>query len=150
MSRITIDEMMMQICDVISQRSVCLKKRFGSVIVKDGRIISMGYNGMLSKFQHCNMPEDCPRWNIKSGTHYELGMCQHAETNAILFAAKNGISTQNADLYVNGSCCSMCARNIISAGIKRVVYREADYDGIQLLEKAGIICIKLEIKEKGI
>lgn len=150
MSRISIDEMMMQICEVISQRSTCLKRKFGSVIVKDGRIISMGYNGVLSNFNHCNKPEDCPRWNIKSGTQYELGDCQHAETNAILYAAKNGICINNADLYINGTCCKICARNIISSGIKRVIYREMDYDGIDLLLKAGVKCDKLELKEKGI
>lgn len=143
-NRITIDEMMLDICAVVAKRSSCIKSKVGCVLVKDGRVISSGYNGTLPKFAHCAKPEDCPRWNVESGTHYEIGDCQHAENNAILQAAKNGISTEGAELYVSKGCCRMCARNIISAGIRRVVYEKIDYDGIELLLKAGIQVVKYQ------
>lgn len=136
--RITIDKEMMEICEVVAKRSACLKNQVGSVVVKEGRIISMGYNGVLSGFEHCSLTNLCKRKNIKSGTKYEVGDCQHAELNAILFCAKNGMSTMGAELYVNCSVCRMCAKAIIAAGIKRVIYKEADYDGFELLIVAGV------------
>ena len=118
-NRIDIDVMMMKICDVIALRSHCAKNKIGSVIAKDGRIISIGYNGMLPGVKNCTTIDSCPRKDVVSGTHYEIGDCQHAETNAILFSAKHGIALEGASIYVNCSICRMCARNIISAGIKK-------------------------------
>ena len=148
-TRISIDEMMLEICDIVSKRSSCLKSKVGCVLVRDGRIISSGYNGTLPKFDHCKEPKDCPRWDIESGKRYEVGDCQHAETNAILQAAKNGISTEDTDLYINKGCCRMCARNIISSGIKRVVYEKMDYDGIELLIRAGVQVVKYQRSING-
>jgi len=147
--RITIDDMMLEICDVIAQRSTCLKRKFGCVIVKDGRIISLGYNGTISGWKNCEVKEDCPRWDIPAGTRYEIGECLHAENNALLYAAKNGISTNGADLYINGTCCRLCARAIIAAGIKKVVYEQMDYNGIELLIKMGIQVVKYDRRKDG-
>jgi dCMP deaminase len=148
--RIGIDEMMLEICDIISKRSTCLKKKFGCVIVKDGRIISMGYNGTLPGAKNCAVKEDCPRWDVPQGTRYELADCSHAEENAILFAAKNGISTNGAEMYINGTCCRLCARAIITAGIRKVVYEQMDYNGIELLIQMGIQVVKFQRSAKNV
>jgi dCMP deaminase len=145
--RIDFNVMMMLICDIISKRSHCFKAKIGSVIVKDGRIISMGYNGMLPGIKNCESIDGCPRKDIESGTHYEVGDCQHAETNAIIFSARSGISVKDADIYVNSSICRMCARNIVSAGIKNVYYTSIKYyNGIDLLKEAGINLIDMRQK----
>lgn len=144
MKRIEFDDLFLQISDLISQRSVCLKNKVGAVVVKDNRIISIGYNGMLPGFKHCEDYKDCPRWSLKSGEKYEVGDCQHAEMNAILFCAKNGVSTKDTTLYVNNSVCRMCAKAIIMAGIKRVVCLKSDYDGNELLKKAGVEVLVVE------
>jgi len=132
------DLCMLSICQIIASRSTCVKGKVGCVIVKDGRIISTGYNGTLPGFKHCLSINDCPRKNIKSGTQYEIGDCQHAETNSILFASKSGVSMESSTLYVSSSVCRMCARNIISVGIKRVVCISSQYDGNLLLHEANI------------
>jgi len=151
MIRIDSDVMMMEICNIVSLRSHCIKNKVGAVIVKDGRIISTGYNGMLPGMHNCENLADCPRSDIKSGTQYEIGDCQHAETNAILFSARYGIAVQGASLYVNCSICRLCARNIASAGITTVYYTSEKnyYNGIELLKEVGINIIDLKDKMKN-
>lgn len=147
MARIDFDIMMLKICDIISQRSTCIKGRVGCVIVREGRIISMGYNGMPPGFKNCAVVDDCPRWDIPSGTKYEVGDCSHAEHNAVVYCAVNGVSTRDATMYVNSSVCRMCAKTIIMAQIKKVVYLESDYDGIELLREAADIYLVRYSKE---
>ena len=145
-NRIDFDVMMMKICDIIALRSHCLKNKVGSVIVKDGRIISMGFNGMLPGMKNCDNIIDCPRREVVSGTRYEIGDCQHAETNAIIFSARYGIPVKDASLYVNCSICRICARNIVSAGISIVYFTSAKnmYNGIELLKEVGINVIDMK------
>ena len=153
MSRIDFDVMMMKICDIVAMRSHCVKNKVGSVIVKDGRIVSMGFNGMLPGMYNCVSIKDCPRRDIESGTRYEIGDCQHAETNAIIFSARHGIAVQGASLYVNCSICRLCARNIVSAGISTVYYTSAKnmYNGIELLKDIrGIDIIDMKERMKNV
>jgi dCMP deaminase len=145
--RVPFDIMILKICNILAERSTCIKLKVGCALVKDGRIISTGWNGVLSKFKHCEKKEDCPRWDITGGTKYEIGDCQHAETAAILQAAKNGISTKDSVLYVNNTVCRICARNIVSAGIKKVVYIQSNYDGDLLLKKANIELVKYTLED---
>ena len=102
---------------------------------------------MLPKFKHCKSAEDCPRMNIPGGTQYEIGDCQHAEQNAILFCSKHGVPTEGAHLYVNSAVCRICARAIIMAGITKVIYLDSEYDGVDLLRKAGIECVMYKSEE---
>jgi dCMP deaminase len=145
MERISFDEAMLNICNIIARRSTCCKNKVGALIVKDGRIISMGYNGNLPNIKHCETIDDCLRKGLSSGTQYEIGECQHAEQNAILFCAKHGVSTNDSVMYVSSSVCSLCAKAIVMAGIKKVIYIEDEYDGIRILEKNNIECIKMDI-----
>jgi dCMP deaminase len=109
----------------------------GCLIVKDGRIISDGYNGTPSGFS--NDCEDCD--------NNTLSTVLHAEANAITKIAKSTNSSDGATLYVTLSPCFDCAKLIIQAGIKRVVFSEVyrKTDSFKLLEEAGIEINKLEI-----
>lgn len=126
-----------------SMRSTCQRLRVGAVLAKDGRTISTGYNGAPSRLPHCN--ED----NCKSQPQCKRTV--HAEMNAILFAARYGISTEGAELYTTHSPCIDCAKAIINAGIKKVYYVEEyrSRDGIELLELAGIEVYRISINENG-
>lgn len=124
-------------------RSTCQRLQVGAVLAKGGRTISTGYNGAPSGLPHCN--ED----NCKSQTQCKRTV--HAEMNAILFAARYGISTEGTELYTTHSPCIDCAKAIINAGIKRVYYLEEyrSQDGIELLELAGVEVYKITIEEEG-
>lgn len=121
------DRYFLRIAKLIATRSTCVHRKVGAVIVKDKRILATGYNQPPSGFPHCD-EIGCIRddLNIKSGENQEVCYALHAEQNALMQATKFGISTNNSTIYVTHKPCSVCARLIINAGIKRVVYLE-DY-----------------------
>jgi dCMP deaminase len=128
--RKTIDEYFIDILQVIKERSTCIRRSVGAVIVKDKQIIATGYNGAPAGIEHCiNNENGCLRHklNIPSGQRAELCIGVHAEQNAIIQCAKNGVSCLNATLYCTNKPCSICMKLIINAGIKRVIYIE-DYE----------------------
>src|SRR5262245_45143527 len=133
----------MDIAQTLSTLGTCDRKQVGAVIVRDGRCISWGYNGAPPGAPHCNENNhgwyDAPHHDDKN-----LGCrnATHAEANALAFAAREGISTDRATLFVTVSPCDNCSRLLIAAGIKLVYYKEAyrDRRGIQLLDDAGIRC----------
>ena len=113
-----------------AENSYCKRRQVGAIIVKDKMIISDGYNGTPSGFE--NICED------ESGLTKPYVL--HAEANAITKIARSGNNSDGATLYVTAAPCIECAKLIIQAGIKRVVYSE-EYrlkDGIELLQRAGI------------
>jgi len=114
----------MEIAEVVSKRSTCIKRHVGAVLVKDSHILSTGYNGAPSGFKHCNS-EICVRQNLKSGEKPELCRGVHAEINCIIQAAIHGTSILgNTTLYSTHFPCMNCLKLIINAGIKRIVYGE--------------------------
>jgi dCMP deaminase len=122
-----------------AENSYCRRRQVGALIVRDGAIISDGYNGTPSGFE--NICED----EENRTKPYVL----HAEANAITKVAKSNNSSQGATLYVTASPCIECAKLIIQAGIKRVVYAE-DYrsaDGADLLRKANIEVLLIDINK---
>lgn len=121
------DQYFMELSHVIRERSSCHHRKVGSIIVRENRILATGYNQPPSGFPHCDETR-CIRdaLNIVSGENQEVCYAAHAEQNAICQAAKFGISTNGATIYVTHKPCSICARLIINAGIKRVVFA-ADY-----------------------
>lgn len=132
------DERYLEMAQVWAKNSYCKRRQVGALIVKDRMIISDGYNGTPSGFE--NICED------DSGITKPYVL--HAEANAITKVAKSGNSSQGSTLYVTASPCMECAKLIIQAGIKRVVYMD-EYrlrDGIELLERAGVECVHF-IKE---
>ena len=118
-----------------STLSCCNRKKVGALIVKDGAIISDGFNGTPKGFPNdCEDPQNNTYWYVL-----------HAEANAILKVSKSSQSTDGATLYVTTSPCKDCSKLIIQSGISRVVYSEEyrDISGLQILKEAGIGIIKL-------
>ena len=135
---------------VVASWSSCYKenRQVGSVIVRDKRILTTGYNGASSGLVSCKEKGECIRQKlgIASGTRHELCYAVHAEQNAIIQAAKLGVSVDGATLYVTHQPCAICTKMIINSGIKRIVYREGYPDDFsrQLLEESGILVEKFE------
>ncbi|MCK9472526.1 dCMP deaminase family protein [Sulfurimonas sp.] len=114
------DENFINIAQEIASASKCVSKQVGAVIVKDGRILSTGYNGTPSGYINC-----CEHWEDKyTSNHHEWSKTYeiHAEMNAIIWAARKGIPVEGATIYVTLEPCSECSKNIIASGIARIVY----------------------------
>jgi dCMP deaminase len=144
-NRISKHEMFIEIMKIIAKRSTCLRRQVSAVLVKDGHIISTGYNGAPRKVKSCLEYGKCLREKVKSGINLEHCLAAHAETNAISQAAYHGIATKGATLYSYYSPCNFCAKSIINAGIKEVFYVEkySDEFGIKMLKEAGVKLEKL-------
>lgn len=117
----------MEMAFLASQRSTCLRRKVGAVVVSENQILATGYNGAPKHVQHCG-ETGCIRQklNTPSGTMHELCRGVHAEQNAIVQAAINGTSIRNSTLYCTNHPCSICAKMIINAEIKNV-YIADDY-----------------------
>ena len=130
------DEKYLAMAEVWAGNSYCRRRQVGALLVKDRMIISDGYNGTPSGIE--NICED------ENGVTKPYVL--HAEANAISKVAKSGNSSDGATLYVTASPCIECAKLIIQAGIRRVVYKD-EYrltDGIDLLKRAGIEVEKVD------
>lgn len=142
------DEYFMEIAEIVKTRSTCMRRQVGAVIVKDHRIITTGYNGAPSGLRHCTEIGTCERQRLQipSGERHELCRALHAEQNAILQAAKIGVSTEGATIYITLQPCVICAKMLINAGITRIVHRGEYPDALSknMLEEAGIEVIKVE------
>jgi len=117
------DKNFLNIAKELASASKCVSKQVGAVIVKDGRILSTGYNGTPPGFKNC-----CDYWdNEYTSEHHEWSKTYeiHAEMNAIIWAAREGISISGATIYVTLEPCSECSKNVIASGIKRIVYEKS-------------------------
>lgn len=135
------DKYYIKVAQLCAKNSYAVNLQVGAIIVKDGQIMSDGFNGTPCGFEN--------KCEVKSidGTLYTLSYVLHAESNAILKCAKYGRPTNGSTLYITHSPCIECAKLIIQAGIIRVVYLE-DYrktEGLELLKKAGINVEKFEL-----
>lgn len=134
----------MDLTHSVANWSSCFQenRKIGAVIVKDKRIITTGYNGAPAGIKSCMEKGECLRkkLNIASGTKHELCFAVHAEQNAIIQAAKLGVSIENSTLYCTHQPCVICAKMIINAGIIRVVYESGypDEFSLELFNEAGI------------
>ena len=141
MKRPSWDEYFMKITHLVSERSTCMRRRVGALIVKDKRIISTGYNGSPRGLAHC-LEIGCMReqLGIPSGERHEMCRGAHAEQNAIIQAASSGVSIEGATMYCTTAPCSTCAKMIINAGIERLVLgsRYPDKLGEDLIREAGV------------
>ena len=122
-----------------SELSYCNRKKVGAIIVKNGMIISDGFNGTPSK----SKPNVCE--DEDGNTHWWV---LHGEANAILKCAKNGFSSDGATLYQTYSPCRECSKLILQAGIKRVVYIDEyrDLMGVEFLKESGVQVDRIEIE----
>lgn len=129
------------IADLVSQRSTCLRRRVGAVIVKDKRILATGYNGAPSGIAHCE-ETGCLRMkmSVPSGQRHELCRGLHAEQNALLQASLHGVSVRGATLFCTTQPCIICAKMLINAGIEHIVISGGYPDEMaeRFLEEAGI------------
>lgn len=136
------DDYFMNIAQVVSSRSNCVKRKVAAVVTLDRRIVSTGYNGTPRGTKNCN-EGGCPRCNELAPSGTDLGecLCSHGEENAITQAAYHGVSLRGATLYTTFSPCLLCTKMIINAGVSEVVYRAGYPMGetaLGLLEEAGI------------
>ena len=138
----------MELTEHIATWSSCLRRHVGAVIVKDKRIMTTGYNGAPAGVKTCIERGSCMRneMNIESGTHAELCYAAHAEQNAIIQAAKEGISLKGCVLYCTHQPCVVCAKMIINSGIKEVIYKEGYPDEFsqKICEEAGVKLTKYD------
>jgi dCMP deaminase len=132
-----LDQRYLRMAAIWAQNSYCKRRQVGALLVKNKMIISDGYNGTPSGFE--NVCED------ENNKTYPYVL--HAEANAITKVAKSNNSSDGATLYVTSSPCLECAKLIIQAGIKRVVFYDNYHhdDGILLLQKANIDVVKVEL-----
>lgn len=139
--RITWDDYFMKMAYLATERSTCLRRQVGAVLVKDNKVIATGYNGACRKTVDC-LELGCLRdeLGIPSGTRAEICRAVHAEQNAIIQAALSGASTKGATMYCTHSPCIICAKMMVNAEITRSVinekYSESDY--VELFKQAGI------------
>ena len=134
MKRISWTEYYLNIAKAVSCRSTCLRRRYGAIIVKDGHIVSSGYNGSPSGDENCCDLDDCPRNALKipKGERYELCRAVHAEQNAIINASPADL--KGSTLYIHGenvdgtlasgAPCLICTKFITNAHIKHTIYKD--------------------------
>ena len=138
--QLELDKRYIRMASIWAENSYCQRRKVGALIVKDKMIISDGYNGTPSGFENICEENDITK-------PYVL----HAEANAITKLARSSNNSDGSTLYVTASPCIECAKLIIQAGIKRVVYAEKYRlnDGIQLMERAGIKVEFLDIDKQN-
>lgn len=127
----------LDLAEVVSNRGTCLRRRYGAVIVKNDEVISTGYVGAPRGRKNCTDLGTCVRvqLNIPRGERYELCRSVHAEANAIISAPRDkmigssmflcGLEMDTDEYIRNSSCCSMCKRMVINAGIEKIYIRDS-------------------------
>ncbi len=140
-TRPTKTEYFMDMATLASKRSTCLRRAVGAVLVKDGHVLSTGYNGAPKGLDHCEVT-GCirDRMNVPSGERHELCRGVHAEQNAIIQAAYFGVSVNGAKIYITNHPCSVCAKMLLNAGIVEVIYKGDYHDelAVEMLEEGDI------------
>lgn len=136
MDRISKENYYLDIAQTVAERSTCMRKKYGAIIVKNDVIISTGYNGAPRGRKNCNELKYCMREKlcIPRGERYELCRSVHAEANAIIAAPRDQmlgatlymacVDPENGDVLANTTSCMMCKKQVINAGIAFVVVRD--------------------------
>ena len=147
-SRPSWDVFYLGLAKYVAQRSTCLTRQVGMVLVKDKRILATGYNGTPSGFCHCDMG-GCQRCadrmtgKVKTGGGYDVCRCVHSECNLAAQCCLHGVSPEGGTVYCRYLPCAYCSLLLVSMKIKRYVYTEnADSDSMQqgfnILLEAGV------------
>jgi dCMP deaminase len=141
------DAYFLEITRAVARRSTCLRRQVGAIVVRDKRLLTTGYNGAPAGLAHCS-ETGCLRaeLGIPAGERHELCRGLHAEQNALLQAALYGIALQGATLYCTTAPCLICAKMLINAGLRRVVFLDAYPDDLarHFLAAAGVELYKGE------
>lgn len=138
------DKRFVEMARLVASWSSCFQdnRQVGAVIVRNKRVLTTGYNGASTGIVSCKERGECLRrkLGIQSGTRHEMCYATHAEQNAIIQAARMGICIDGATIYCTHQPCVICAKMIINAGIKRIVYEHGypDEFAVQLLNEAGV------------
>ncbi len=144
------DRYFMDITTLVAKRSTCTRRAVGAIIVTARRVLATGYNGAPSQVRHC-AEVGCLReqLDVPSGERHELCRGIHAEQNAIIQAAYHGASIRGGTLFCTNLPCSICAKMIINAGIRRIIYQSGYADTIsqEMLAEAQVELIQLESDE---
>jgi dCMP deaminase len=142
MERPSWDEYFMRIARLTAERSTCLRRKIGAVIVQNKQIVATGYNGAPKGLAHCDEQGGCLReqLGIPSGERHELCRALHAEQNAIIQAATSGLSIEGATIYITNQPCVICAKMIINAGIRKIIVENGYPDelAVRMLAEAGL------------
>ena len=140
------DTYFMNMAELVAQRSTCLRRQVGAVLVRDKRMITTGYNGVPTGLAHC-LDIGCLREKrgVPSGERHELCRGLHAEQNAIIQAALYGVSLEGTTLYCTNQPCSICSKMLINVRIEKIIYKSgyADELAIEMLSEARIPLSKL-------
>ena len=141
-ARVSWDEYFMNIARVASSRATCHRKFVGAVIVRDKTILSTGYNGSIRGMPHCS----------DAGHMMVEGHCVatiHAEMNAIIQAARNGVRIEGASIYITASPCWNCFKALANAGITRICYGEfyRDERSFEVAKELGIMLEHVPLRE---
>jgi len=143
--RVGKDEYFMNIAKVVASRSTCNRANVGAILVRNGMIISTGYNGSPKKLPHCS-----DEGHIMENNHCTRSI--HAEVNSIIQAAYNGVSTNSASIYTTHFPCKHCLKFLINSGISKIFfskdYRSDDSEIKSILEKSDIEIIRLKEGKK--
>ena len=141
------DEYFMGLANQVAERTTCLRRGVGAIIVKDRRILATGYNGVPTGLAHC-AETGCLRQQlgVPSGQRHEICRGLHAEQNAIIQAAKIGVSTEGCTIYITLQPCVICAKMLVNAGIVRIVHKGEYPDELSrsILEEAGIEIVVMD------
>ncbi|MBI2542136.1 cytidine/deoxycytidylate deaminase family protein [Candidatus Woesearchaeota archaeon] len=143
MTRVSWEQYFMNIAKEVASRSTCDRKHVGALIVRDKTILSTGYNGSIRGMPHCD----------EVGHLMENGHCVatiHAETNAILQAAKNGVMVDGGEVFITASPCWPCFKMLANAGIKKIYYGEFYRDEriFDVAKRLGIELINIPVKQE--
>ncbi|MBR2521683.1 MAG: cytidine/deoxycytidylate deaminase family protein [Coriobacteriales bacterium] len=135
------DEYFLTITRDVADRSTCIRRHVGAIIVKDKRILATGYNNVPSGIAHCT-ERGCLRdeLGIPSGQKHELCRGLHAEQNAVIQAAKHGVSIDGSIVYCTNQPCVVCAKILINAGVTEIIYENPYPDALaeEMLAEAGV------------
>jgi len=141
------DTYFMQMAELVSTRSTCLRRKVGAVIVKEKRVLSTGYNGAPRGLKHCE-EVGCVRLNnhIESGTRHELCRGVHAEQNAVIQAAYFGVSIKDSTIYTTNYPCVLCTKILLNAGIREIIYKEEYIDPLskEILSETDVLVRKYQ------
>jgi dCMP deaminase len=140
----------MEIAQIVSKRSTCIRRNVGALIVKNKQILATGYNGAPTGLRHC-MEVGCVRDQMKiaSGERHELCRGLHAEQNAIIQADYHGVTINRAHLYCTHLPCSICIKMLINSGIQKVFYLEGYPDDLsmKMIDESSIIITKVDFQK---
>ena len=141
------DEYFMKLANEVATRTTCMRRGVGAVIVKDRRILATGYNGVPTGMRHC-AETGCLRQQlgVPSGQRHEICRGLHAEQNAIIQAARYGIDIEGSSIYITTEPCVVCAKMLINAGIREIVFAEGYPDKLseELLGETDIVIRRVE------